>query len=488
MIALRIRGLYAAALTQLFHPHDAWEVVQPSDEVRGHIDHAWRMDSPDVDIDDVPDDQGQRHALRISGPADAVGDVLSHLRQHCVDILMREEQSEVGALYMGVVGIFSRASRHAVIYLGDNRSGVLPVRYDDPDLKIGSYLPVRVENPAHDNASRLQLSTVLTIPGQYAVLTASPTVRLSKQITDTDQRNRLQKLGEAQTLDGWGIIWRTAAQDTADDVLVEELQRLMVEGRELREQLQSVKSVGRVRGGELTTHVYMPSHAKAVCDGLRAKLLPTLPGHHKYKAYGDVYSSTVDALERELPAEVLQSRTATLSLLSSVNAMEQPIQDTLRLFLRIPDGRILDQGEAHRVADNIQEEWVEVRRELRHKNSYPRGLRIDKGPGDYVVTRFHESSWTYVTKFYTKENTWQGDYAGITTPISIFSDQINLADLRVAVVRSQHQAPEIIGMDALEQLQAQGIVTADLVQKARDESQAILQQWESEAGPTPDEA
>ncbi len=480
MIALRIRGLYAAALTQLFRQDNKWEIVQPSDEVRAAISHDWRMDSPDVDIDDVPDDRGQRHALRISGPADAVEDVLAHLHSQCFDVITRHESSETGALYMGLVGIVSRERRQAIVYLGEERSGVLPLRYEDQGLRVGSCVPVRIDSPATQHHGRPQLSKVLTVPGQYAVLTAAQSVRMSKQITDETQRERLQTLGEAQDIGEWGIIWRTAAQHAPDEVLVTEVQRLIGETETLQASLQNAKTVGRIRGGDLTAHILMSGHAKSVCDTLRAQLSPTLPGHHKYKAHGDVYGTTVDALERELPAEVLRNRDV-LSVLSSVNAMQQPIASTLHILQRTPNGRLIDQGEAQRLGDDIYAGWVEVQRSLRNKGSYPKGLNVNKQTGDYTVTRYHEGAWHYVSQFYAQDGSWLADYAGTTTPIAIFSDHIHLFDLQVAVIRTSQQKTEIIGWEALERLQADKMVTSALVDKVREESEAIAQQWRQEA-------
>ena len=485
MIALRIRGLYAAALTQLFRQDSRWEIVQPDETLRSRIDHPWRMDSPDVDIDDVPDEQGQKDTLRISGSAEAVNHTLERLRTHCIDILTRQNESEVGALYMGVVGIVSGARRHAVVYLGNGLAGVLPLRYEEQDMRTGTYFPVRIAAPAADRDSRPELSKVLTIPGQYAVLSATQAVRLSKQITDPQQRERLQQLGATHDVGKWGIIWRTAAQHATDDTLAEEVQRLYVEAQALEDRLQDVTTVGRVRGGEIAVHVVMPGYAKAMCDTLRAELLPTLPGHHKYKARGDVYGSTVDALEKELPAEVLRSRTADLSILSSINAMQQPIQSTLRILRRNPAGHVRSQGDAERLHDDIYAGWVEVRRALRQKYHYPQELQMQQAAEDYSITRFHEGSWSYLTRYYSQDDTWQGDYASLTTPVAIFSDQIQVVDLRVAVLRSLTQSPEIVGMDALQQLHEQGSVSAALVEQVQQESAALMQQFVQEAPPAP---
>ena len=126
MITLRIRGLYAAALTSLFrqYPH-VCEVVQPDDEIQARLRQAWRMDSPDVTLDDQPDARGSRDTLRVAGPADAVEQVLQLLQEHCFDSLIRRESSQIGATYMGLVGIVSRIRRRAVVYMGEQRAGIL---------------------------------------------------------------------------------------------------------------------------------------------------------------------------------------------------------------------------------------------------------------------------------------------------------------------------------------------------------------------------
>jgi hypothetical protein len=202
-----------------------------------------------------------------------------------------------------------------------------------------------------------------------------------------------------------------------------------------------------------------------------------LPGHHKYKAQGDVYGATVDALEKELPPEVLRTRTMNLGLLSSIDTMQQPIHEHLRLVVRDLQGALHERGTVQRVGYDINAGWVEVRQELHHNNAYPPALRLDKHPGDYTVTRFQEESWTYITRFYSSEGAWKASYASITTPVAIFADQLHVVDLHVAAMRSTTHKPELRGLEALQRAQDQGIVTATLVQKAREEAEALLQQF-----------
>lgn len=477
MTTLRIRGLYGTALTSLFRQHHRdWEIVQPDNEARACLPGDWRMDSPDVAIDEHADAQGVRDGLRLSGSGDGIERVLNVLQQHFTDIIIRRGGMQVGSMYLGLVGLVSRERRQSIVYLGGQLSGTLPMGPDDHGPDIGARIPVRIEALGNGPDRRPQLSAVLTVPGRYAVLSMTPAVRISKQINSAAARERLQQLGQAVETNGWGIIWRTAAQNAADEVLSEEIQDLVQQAGDLRERLSGAKTLGYLYGGDVSTQVEMPGDAKRLCDHLRAEFLPTLPGHHKYKAQGDVYGATVDALEKELPREVLRNRTAPLGVLASVNAMQSPLRDTLRVRMRGLRGSAATQNEGQRVTYDLDAGWVEVRQELRSKDSYPDGLRLDKRPGDYVVTRFQEGSWHYVTRFYGRQGAWKADYAGIATPTAIFSDQLHLVDLGVSVCRSPEQPAELIGMEALREHQKQGLVGSALVSKVQEEGAALLQQ------------
>ena len=476
MTTLRIRGLYAAALTALFRQHHQdWEIVQPDDEVRACLPGDWRMESPDVAIDERADAQGIRDTLQLSGSDDGIERVLGILQQQFTDIITRRSGMQVGSMYLGLVGLVSRERRQSVVYLGGQLSGTLPMGPDDRGPEIGARIPVRIEALGNGPDKRPQLSAVLTVPGRYAVLSMTPAVRISKQINSAAARERLQQLGQSLQTSGWGIIWRTAAQNVADEVLSEEIQDLVRQSGDLRERLSGAKALGYLYGGDVSTQVEMPGDAKRLCDHLRAELLPTLPGHHKYKAQGDVYGATVDALEKELPAEVLRNRTAPLGVLASVNAMQSPLRDTLRVRMRgLRDGTAT-QYEGQRIAYDLDAGWVEVRQALRNRDSYPAGLRLDKRPGDYTVTRFQEGSWHYVTQVYGRQGDWKADYAGIATPTAVFSDQLHLVALGVGVCHSPEQPAELLGVESLQEQQKQGLVGAALVSKAQEEGAAVLE-------------
>jgi hypothetical protein len=325
------------------------------------------------------------------------------------------------------------------------------------------------------------LSTSITVPGHYAVLTSTQAVRLSKQITDPQQQERLQNLGDQLNSGSWGIIWRTAAQETDDATLTDEIESLVQHALTLHKRLQSTKTVGFIQGGDMVAHLYFPGHAKTVCDDFRGQLLPTLPGHHKYQAQGDHYAATVEALEKELPPQDLATRTKTLSLLASVDAMRPPIQNNLRLIRRNLDGKIQAPVALQRIAEDLQEGWVDVRHTIPNKDAYPPGLDIARQRGDYSTIRFREGDWHYIWHFYGRDAGWKGTYAALTTPLAIFADEFHALDLGVAVTQLPQQSPECNGMETLRHWREQGVVTRQLVEKVEQEVDRLLHQLSSES-------
>ena len=178
---------------------------------------------------------------------------------------------------------------------------------------------------------------------------------------------------------------------------------------------------------------------------------------------------------------MLRTRTASLNVLSSLDAMQLPIHNQLRFLVRDLDGRVAEAGEGQRLAYDLDAGWVDVRETLSRQDSYPPDLPLDKQPGDYAITRFQEGSWSYITRFYGRDGTWKGDYASLTTPIAIFSDQLHLVNLHVKGKYSPLQPPTLTGFEALQDLQRQRVVSAALVQKVQAEGEALLQQWRTAA-------
>jgi hypothetical protein len=66
-------------------------------------------------------------------------------------------------------------------------------------------------------------------------------------------------------------------------------------------------------------------------------------------------------------------------------------------------------------------------------------------------------------------------------PIAIFSDQLHLVNLHVTGKYSPSQPPVLTGLEALQDLQRQRVVSAALVHKVQAEGEALLQHWHAAA-------
>jgi hypothetical protein len=170
-----------------------------------------------------------------------------------------------------------------------------------------------------------------------------------------------------------------------------------------------------------------------------------------------------------------------LNVLSSLDTLQLPIHNQLRFLVRDLDGRLAEAGTGQRLAYDLDAGWVDVRETLGRPESYPPDLQLEQQSGDYSVTRFQEGSWSYITHFYGRDGTWKGDYASITMPIAIFSDQLHLVNLHVTGKYSPSQPPTLTGLEALQNLLQQRVVSAGLVSKAQAEGAALLQQWHAGA-------
>jgi hypothetical protein len=72
-------------------------------------------------------------------------------------------------------------------------------------------------------------------------------------------------------------------------------------------------------------------------------------------------------------------------------------------------------------------------------------------------------------------------------PIAIFSNQLHLVNVPVTGQYSPSQPPVLTGLEALQDLQRQRVVSTALVHKVQAEGEALLEHWRT-GGPPGEEA
>ena len=136
------------------------------------------------------------------------------------DIIIRRSGMQVGSMYLGVVGLVSRERRQSIVYLGGQLSGTLPMGPDDRGPDIGARIPVRIEalgqRARRAPAVERRAHRAGPLRGFEHVF-----CRAHQQADHLGSRraNGCEYSANEQETNGWGIIWRTAAQNATDDVL-----------------------------------------------------------------------------------------------------------------------------------------------------------------------------------------------------------------------------------------------------------------------------
>lgn len=116
------------------------------------------------------------------------------------------------------------------------KTGKIDQVFDKKDMVLAQILkePISTKGP--------RLSCEITIPGRYLVITPfSEVVAVSKKISTSEERKRLQVLVESIKPKNFGVIVRTAAEGKPVGELLEEVNNLMGRWDQICQQLRTVK-------------------------------------------------------------------------------------------------------------------------------------------------------------------------------------------------------------------------------------------------------
>jgi Ribonuclease G/E len=415
MYSIRLRGIYATALAAFLREH-GWRVVQPPPEL--HTDGADRFAPFDLEVKDREDRQG----VIALGTPDSVNALRALLFAELPDVICTPGPAELGAIYLGIV--YKRRAWGYEIDLGDLK-GFLPKPELDRPLKKGEAVRVQVKEIAHPQPI---VTTKLSLAGRFAVLSQEQGVGISKEITDSEERERLLALGRRCCANGWGVIWRTGAygQD------IRELQR---EIKLLQHELAKLDGhpdegiPGKLLAGQTTVMIEFPGGSKQTLDRWRARLTPTESGYHRHQ--------------------------------SAPEAIAVPSQRVCIEHIKVSsDFSVVMAGQVIQTSP----QQITVRREIKGSGLYD-GLNVPKEPGDYAITEFSCGAWHYETRYYARDGTLKGVYVNINTPIEFYGDRVRYVDLEIDVVQRPGEPAQIIDEHELQSIAH--YVSPQLIMRAR---------------------
>jgi len=461
----QVRGIYSTALTKLLLDND-FEIVQPSTRIKERFNLEDNMEPPDL----VIYDRRSRHGVYVRGKAEPIDLFCSILRSRLDDAVIRRWTFTIGGIYKGLVKQVDSATSAVLVDIGPALGRIS--REEVADLKseqvvvqartgLGSEIPV--------------LTTNITIPGKYAVLTSQHLVKVSKRLLDFRERSRLLQLGEKMAPPNWGIIWRRTAANQTAEVLENEVSSLVKEGESFLEKAEQVEAPAVLWEGSHLTNVEFPALSKAELDEIRRAVTPTMKKHHFYKACSGRVSVALEMAEKLLTKGHAYKNVE--ELFKQTVEREYPTVGSLIEIEHVKlDGKVfhLGKGLIQNLDHNGSTVSVRFRRDFMKKGLYD-GLKIPKEPDDYAITEVKIGEWHFKTLYFSKQGQLKGTYVNLNTPVELYPYGIRYVDLEVDVCMWPSGRVEKLDEEKLEKALEEGLVSERLVKIVREKLVEIIE-------------
>ena len=177
--------------------------------------------------------------------------------------------------------------------------------------------------------------------------------------------------------------------------------------------------------------VEFPSLSKKKLDEIRSAIVPTLSGHHYYKACGGKIAGMLEMAEKLLESGYPPKETE--GIFKECVSREYPHENSKISIEHVKiNGRIFNLGEAHMAEFNESEKHMKLIRVFSSQGVYD-GLNVPKEPGDYAVTTLRIGDWFLRTSYFSRDGEYKGTYVNINTPIELYPTKIRYVDLEVDI-------------------------------------------------------
>jgi len=453
--AVKIRGIYTTALTEVCRNVGDLAVVQASPPIRRRFDADFGSGAADTTLWTTDDRQGV-------GLVGRIDPLLERLRGVGVDTLTWEAAAPRDAVFDGVVT--ETKGSGAVVDLGD-ASGFLP--YSNADhVEAGDERRVQVTDPRPPwDRGNPVLDTTLSVQGSLLTLVRDGS---AGDATPASGGPELADLLSTDPPEGWRADWDRAADDADLDTLGDALDAVVERAEGLDAALEDAGAVDptrRVHDGQPTAWAWFGRESRFALDDRRADVTTTMAGHHRIKAGDERASAAVDFVEAvcedtgEFPFE-------------AVTRQFGPTEgDRIAIDHGKPAGHCIRLGKGE-VVDYDPGGTVRVEREMSPGGTYD-ALGIERQAGDVASTKFTEGKWWYPTVYRSDEGDVRGTYVNVCTPVEIFPTAVRYVDLHVDVVKDADGTVERVDDDELDAAVAAGDVPEALAEKARRVASAV---------------
>ncbi|VVB74638.1 RNA-binding protein AU-1 [Candidatus Tiddalikarchaeum anstoanum] len=446
-MSVKIRGIYSSALTQLLLKNKI-KVSSPSENVKDSFKKA----KFDEDYDTIIHDLADKNGIVIKGEeSEKVTKVIMDDVEH---VAVKKEES--GHIYLGKIIKLDPNTKNIHVDLGLKKIGLLPLKDYWGYVKEGEKILVQLKE---EDPECYTLSTKIHIFGPDTVLIQKGFTKLSSNIRDREESVRLNKITDEKCKEGWGILWKSSAQDKKDDELKKEIDDLYKDYDKIKEKFEKEEGPKLIRKGLITVYMRFDKTAKETLDALRREVKPTVENHHTYKT--DNFHNVVDFSENLIKAgfneKKLNKEIESFVLSKAPKEGDLYLAAEYRLdgttnFLK---GRI----------EKRDENKIVLKRFMKSGSKY-NGLDIIFDRGDYALTELKKDAWYTKHSFYSEDNKLKGEVYIINTPVELQTEKAATINLELAVVKKDGKG-ELINEDVLKKYADEGEITSKLLKEAK---------------------
>ncbi|WP_336358437.1 DUF402 domain-containing protein [Haloarcula sp. CGMCC 1.6347] len=462
-MTVRVRGIYATALTRLLREADH-EVVQASEPIQNRFDGEFADERAAVTVATTDDQQG----VGVMGDTDIAKGVIDRLTEIGRDTLHWDDPTPEGAVYAGTVT--ETLGSGAVVDLGDGE-GFLPYSSSDERVETGDTLRVQVVGASAPwTNGRPVLETTVAVRGSLLSL-----VRGETASTPGTGGPAMLDLIAAEPRDGWGVSWESASEDASFDALAEALDAANDRAATVDDALAGADAPedcapGRYDEGLSTAWLWFGRESRFALDEARREVTATMSGHHRVKAGDRAASAAVDYVEA-LCDDIAADGETDFPFAVTARQFGPQVGGSLSLGHGKPDGRLitLGNGEVQSVDDDGT---VTIEREMSPGGTYD-ALGVPKEAGDIAETKVKEGRWWYPTVYRDSDGEKKGTYVNVCTPVEVFPDTARYVDLHVDVVKHADGTVERVDDDELDAAVERGHISEPLAERARSVAAAV---------------